>query len=108
MPLTVDLQISAQVAFPLEPGFLKQANAPCIVWNTGCFNTVQLKPGEDIRNNQLKCGKHMALAGKTLAHPIADHEGIKMPVGSGALVRVNVGFDTQPSKNAKNSKKKSS
>src|SRR4051812_28792268 len=76
MPLTVDLQISAQVAFPLEPGFLKQANAPCILWNTGCFDTVQLKPCEDIGNNQLKCGEHMALAGITLAHPIADHAAL--------------------------------
>ncbi|WP_190241360.1 hypothetical protein [Rhizobium sp. N122] len=30
-------------------------------------------------------------------------DGIKMPVGSGALVRVNVGFDTQPAKTKKNS-----
>ena len=67
VPLTVDLQISAQVAFPLEPGFLKQANAPCVVWNTGCFDAVQLKPGEDIGNNQFKCGEHMALAGVLLA-----------------------------------------
>ncbi|QSW95812.1 hypothetical protein [Rhizobium lentis] len=30
-------------------------------------------------------------------------EGIKMPVGAGALVRVNVGFDTQPAKSKKSS-----
>ncbi|WP_171898288.1 hypothetical protein [Rhizobium leguminosarum] len=30
-------------------------------------------------------------------------DGIKMPVGSGALVRVNIGFDTQPAKTKKNS-----
>ncbi|HWT60099.1 MAG TPA: hypothetical protein VN284_19850 [Rhizobium sp.] len=30
-------------------------------------------------------------------------DGIKMPVGAGALVRVNVGFDTQPAKTKKNS-----
>ena len=30
-------------------------------------------------------------------------EGIKMPVGAGALVRVNVGFDTQPAKTKKSS-----
>lgn len=30
-------------------------------------------------------------------------EGIKLPVGSGALVRVNIGFDTQPAKSKKSS-----
>ncbi|WP_221148346.1 hypothetical protein [Rhizobium bangladeshense] len=30
-------------------------------------------------------------------------EGIKMPVGAGALVRVNIGFDTQPAKSKKSS-----
>jgi hypothetical protein len=30
-------------------------------------------------------------------------DGIKMPVGSGALVRVNIGFDTQPAKTKKSS-----
>ena len=30
-------------------------------------------------------------------------DGIKMPVGAGALVRVNIGFDTQPAKTKKNS-----
>ncbi|RUM06719.1 hypothetical protein [Rhizobium chutanense] len=30
-------------------------------------------------------------------------DGIKMPVGAGALVRVNVGFDTQPAKTKKSS-----
>lgn len=30
-------------------------------------------------------------------------EGIKMPVGAGALVRVNIGFDTQPAKTKKSS-----
>ncbi|MFS8145381.1 hypothetical protein [Rhizobium sp. R635] len=30
-------------------------------------------------------------------------DGIKLPVGSGALVRVNIGFDTQPAKSKKSS-----
>jgi hypothetical protein len=30
-------------------------------------------------------------------------DGITMPVGSGALVRVNIGFDTQPAKTKKSS-----
>ncbi|MGR9244926.1 hypothetical protein [Rhizobium leguminosarum] len=30
-------------------------------------------------------------------------DGIKLPVGSGALVRVNIGFDTQPAKTKKSS-----
>ncbi|AHG44372.1 hypothetical protein RLEG12_14515 [Rhizobium leguminosarum bv. trifolii CB782] len=30
-------------------------------------------------------------------------DGIKMPVGAGALVRVNIGFDTQPAKTKKSS-----
>ncbi|MGR9343731.1 hypothetical protein ACU8NW_03775 [Rhizobium leguminosarum] len=37
------------------------------------------------------------------AQVIFRKDGIKMPVGSGALVRVNVGFDTQPAKTKKSS-----
>src|SRR4029079_3864534 len=77
--MTVDFQVPAQIAFPLKPGFFKQADAPSIVWNTGCFDTVQLKPCEDVGYNQLKCGEHMTLTGISLAHPVADHAALCRP-----------------------------
>ncbi|WP_190233776.1 hypothetical protein [Rhizobium sp. R339] len=41
--------------------------------------------------------------GAASAQVIFRKEGIKLPVGSGALVRVNIGFDTQPAKSKKSS-----
>jgi len=41
--------------------------------------------------------------GATSAQVIFRKDGIKMPVGSGSLVRVNIGFDTQPAKSKKSS-----
>src|SRR5262249_30265402 len=75
-PLTVDFQISAQIAFPLETRLLQEPHAPLVLRNTSCFDTVQLKDRKDVGYNQLKCGEHMALAGMPLAHPVADHAAL--------------------------------
>jgi hypothetical protein len=69
---------------------------------------ISVLDGQDVLSSEVVNFPAQIPAGAPATQVIFRHEGIKMPVGSGALVRVNVGFDTQPSKNAKNSKKKSS
>src|ERR1700750_2114496 len=76
-PLPINLQISAQVTFPLETGLFKEPHATFIVRNTGCLDTVQLKTRKDVGYNQLKCGEHMTLAGVALTHPVSDHAALR-------------------------------
>lgn len=69
---------------------------------------ISVLDGQDVLSSEVVNFAAQIPAGAPATQVIFRHEGIKMPVGSGALVRVNVGFDNQPAKNVKNSKKKSS
>ncbi len=70
---------------------------------------ISVLDGQDVLSSEVINFPTEIPSGSSATQVIFRHEGVKMPVGSGALVRVNVGFDNQPAKNGgKGAKKKSS
>nr|WP_210314535.1 hypothetical protein [Rhizobium lentis] len=64
---------------------------------------VTILDGENVLYSEVTKFPTEIPAGAPGTQVIFRKEGIKMPVGAGALVRVNIGFDTQPAKSKKSS-----
>ncbi len=59
--------------------------------------------GEDVINSQVVPFTAEIPAGQTATQVLFRQDGFKLPVGSGSLVRVNIGFDQGPAAKAKKS-----
>ncbi|ARM87322.1 hypothetical protein RHEC894_CH00981 [Rhizobium sp. CIAT894] len=64
---------------------------------------VSIVDGENVLYSEVTKFPTEIPAGAPGTQVIFRKDGIKMPVGAGALVRVNIGFDTQPAKSKKSS-----
>src|SRR5690606_37722545 len=76
-PLPPDPQKFLHIAFTLKSGFFKQTDGAVVLRNTGCLDPVQGELAEDVANAHVEPGGHMSLAGEALAHPVADHAGVR-------------------------------
>ena len=77
LPGAVDTEIFAGIAFAYEAGVFQEPDRAIVGRNACRFQAMQPQGAEGERNNGAYRRRHVALAGKRLAHPVAEAAGLR-------------------------------